>query len=52
MASIKPYIPGPIAPVDYFGPALSVVNSAAGSYLSYKNATKSPATSTVNNYYN
>ncbi|OQW34871.1 MAG: hypothetical protein A4E20_01455 [Nitrospira sp. SG-bin2] len=26
---VKPYIPGPIAPVDYFGPALGVVNSGA-----------------------
>ena len=33
IAQVKPFIPGPIAPVDYFTPALSIVGSAGESYL-------------------
>lgn len=33
IAQIRPFIPGPIAPVDYFTPALSIVGSAGESYL-------------------
>jgi hypothetical protein len=34
-AGIQPYQPSPVAPVDYFGPALQVVQSGANSGLNY-----------------
>lgn len=51
ISQIKPYIPGPVAPVDYFGPALSIANSGTNSYLAYKAATKPAGGNTINNYY-
>lgn len=32
---LKPYQPGPLAPVDYVGPALAVVQSGANSYMNF-----------------
>jgi len=36
IAQVKPYIPGPVAPVDYAGPILGVVNTGVGTYLRIK----------------
>jgi len=38
IAQIKPYIPAPLAPVDYIGPALSAVGTGLGAYGNYSNA--------------
>lgn len=40
---VQPYQPGPVAPVDYVGPALRVVQTAAGGYMNYSGAAASGA---------
>jgi hypothetical protein len=52
-AGIQPYQPSPVAPVDYFGPALQVVQTGVNTGLNYKAAASKGANSStvVNNYY-
>ncbi len=40
IAQIKPIVPGPIAPVDYFSPLLGIANNATQTYLGVNAATK------------
>ncbi len=36
IAQVKPYIPSPIKPVDYYGPALSVFGNSADALMRYQ----------------
>lgn len=50
VSQIKPYIPSPIAPVDYFGPLLGIANSGSAAWLAKTTASKNTGNTT--NIYN
>ena len=49
IAQVSPFIPSPVANIDFAGPLLSIAQSGAGAYAGYRFATK-PAGNVTNIY--